>query len=122
MMNERNPYSCFGFSIRVVMMNMVTDPRIITLYNQCIVCGAFLSSRAIAQIHVPPPANNDVTFNLNEESFYLFLAKGPLNEDNKIGHHEVKAISPAQINLAESKIISKMTQGAQIDSIPHKKI
>ena len=76
--------------------------------------------KAIANIHVPPPANNDVTFNLNEESFYLFLAKGPLNEENKIGHHEVKAISPAQINLAESNIISKMTQGAQIDSILRK--
>ena len=81
-----------------------------------------LTSVSCFLISSTPLANNDVTFNLNEEPFYLFLAKGPLNEENKIGHHEVKAISPAQINLAESNIISRMTQGAQIDSIPHKTI
>jgi hypothetical protein len=63
--------------------------------------------KANAQIHVPDPADDDVSFNLNEEAFYLFLAKGPLTE-NKIQIHEVKDISPEPVYLTEQEIVSKM--------------
>ena len=63
--------------------------------------------KANAQIHVPDPADDDVSFNLNEEAFYLFLAKGPLTE-NKIQIHEVKDISPEPVYLTGLEIVSKM--------------
>ena len=65
--------------------------------------------KANPQIHVPPPADNDVSFNLNEESFYLLLAKGPLAE-NKIQIHQVKDISPEPIKLDELRIVSKIQE------------
>ena len=61
------------------------------------------------QIHVPPPADIDVSFYLNEESFNLFLAKGPLSE-NKIQIHQVKDISPEPIKLDELRIVSKIQE------------
>ena len=65
--------------------------------------------KANPQIHVPPPADNDVSFNLNEESFYLLLAKGPL-AGNKIQIHQVKDISSEPIKLSETRIVSKIQE------------
>ena len=66
-------------------------------------CSFNFKSRA--NIHVPAPANTDISLDLNEESFHLLLAKGPI-EENKIQIHELKVASEEPINLAELKVAS----------------
>ena len=63
--------------------------------------------KAKAEIHQPPPANNDISLNLDDEAFYLFLAKGPM-VDGKINLHETKTMSsdPVSLFLKSSKKIA----------------